>query len=371
MRIVLFLPSLTGGGAERVFLSLGKGFAELGHQVTLVEVAPSGVVPQYVPDAAIKQISFPSNSVSSSLPHLIRFLRRQEADILVSALPHLNCMLVLAKALSKVKTPLVITEHNQRSAVLANKLSIKESMLVPMSRWLYPHAQAIVCVSQGVADDLAHLLGLDRRTLKCIYNPIVDERIAIMSQIVPDHAWYGDNAIPVIIAAGRLMLQKDFPTLIKAFSIVRKSIAARLLILGEGMQRDALMAYRHELGLQADVDFSGFVENPYQYYAHSRMFVLSSRYEGFGNVIVEALACGTPVVSTDCPSGPREILENGKYGKLVPVGDAQSMADAILETLQEKPDRELLMGRAADFTIEKITQEYVGLFKNLLGKGAV
>ncbi|NLO89188.1 MAG: glycosyltransferase, partial [Clostridia bacterium] len=188
---------------------------------------------------------------------------------------------------------------------------------------------AVVAVSQGVADDLVKTTGLMRELIKVIYNPIVTPELLEKAKESIGHPWFKPGQPPVILSAGRLTAAKDFPTLIHAFARVRAERLARLMILGEGEERPNLESLVRELGLESDVSMPEFVENPYAYMARAAVFVLSSAWEGFGNVLVEAMAVGTPVVSTDCPSGPAEILEGGKWGKLVPVGDVEKLAKAL------------------------------------------
>jgi glycosyltransferase involved in cell wall biosynthesis len=200
--------------------------------------------------------------------------------------------------------------------------------------------------------------------VKVIYNPTVTPEIFRKATEPVQHPWFVDNRVPIILAAGRLHRQKDFPTLLRAFSLLRQNRPCRLVILGDGKKRrrKALRQLAKQLGIEKDVSLPGFVENPFAYMARANLFVLSSAWEGFGNVIVEALACGCPVVSTDCRSGPREILDNGRYGRLVPVGDPEALARAMLEALDDPDnpcDRETRIQRAMEFSVDKIVDEYL------------
>jgi glycosyltransferase involved in cell wall biosynthesis len=244
---------------------------------------------------------------------------------------------------------------------------VKENLLPRLARIFYRRANAIIAVSQGVADDLVNNIGVSRNKTHVIYNPIVTPALLEKMQIVPSHPWFVPGTPPVVLAVGRLTAQKDYPALLHAFALARQEREMHLLILGEGEKRFELEAMVSSLGLENDVQMPGFVPNPYMYMARASVFVLSSAWEGFSNVIAEALACGVPVVSTDCPSGPAEILENGKFGKLVPVGDPNAMARAILATLDSIPDRRLLRQRAQVFSLETVTSQYIDLFESLLG----
>jgi glycosyltransferase involved in cell wall biosynthesis len=205
-----------------------------------------------------------------------------------------------------------------------------------LEHYFYPWADAIVAVSKGVADDLARVARLPRDRIKVIYNPVVTEALFRKAEEPLEHPWFLSGCPPVILGVGRLTAAKDFPTLIRAFARVRESQLARLLILGEGEKRDSLEKLVRELRLERDVSMPGFMDNPYAYMRKSSIFVLSSCWEGLPNVLIEAMACGCQVISTNCPSGPEEILRGGHYGKLVPVGDAEALAKAILANF-DKP----------------------------------
>jgi glycosyltransferase involved in cell wall biosynthesis len=235
-----------------------------------------------------------------------------------------------------------------------------------LARWLYPQAHRVVAVSHGVATDILHLYQLPTAKVAVIYNPVVTPELIARSWEAVEHPWLAAGEPPIILGVGRLTAQKDFATLIRAFARVRQHDEARLIILGEGEHRPILEQLIGELGLQAWVALPGFVENPYAWMRRAAVFVLSSRWEGLPTVLIEAMACGTPVVATDCPSGPREILEGGKWGKLVPVGDAVGLAEAICQTLKEGSPSDLSI-RASDFSLERAVESYLqvlGLWRN-------
>lgn len=229
-----------------------------------------------------------------------------------------------------------------------------------LMRWVYPWADSVVAVSQGVADDLVRTLGIDATRVKVIYNPVVDETLFDKAKQPLEHPWFKQGEPPVVLAVGRLTEQKDFETLIRAFAVVRAKRVVRLLILGEGELRFQLETLVNQLGLKDDVALPGFVANPFGYMARASVFVLSSRWEGLPTVLLEAMACGAQVVSTDCPSGPREILEDGKWGLLVPVENVSTLAQAITLKLDEfeGPD---VKRRAMDFGADQAVQKYFRL----------
>ncbi|MCA1995460.1 MAG: glycosyltransferase, partial [Coleofasciculus sp. S288] len=216
----------------------------------------------------------------------------------------------------------------------------------------------IVAVSQGVATDLARTASLPLERIQVIYNPVVTPELLTRAKEPLDHPWFNPGEPPVILGVGRLVEQKDFSTLIRAFNQVRQIQPARLMILGSGREKSRLKALVQELGLEDDVAMPGFVQNPYAYMARSAVFVLSSAWEGFGNVIVEAMAVGTPVVSTDCQSGPAEILDDGKYGSLVPVGDSKAIAEAILSVLSGN-SKPVNLAWIDNFTLKNSTDKYL------------
>ncbi|MCK0769387.1 glycosyltransferase [Chromohalobacter canadensis] len=354
-RIAVFLPSLVGGGAERVMVTLANGFAARGVSVDLVVVAAKGA---YLEDVSpdVRLVELGASRVLFSLPALVRYLRRERPEALLSALNYANIIALWARTLARTKTRLVVSERNNLSSAMSSG-RFKRG-LPWLMRLSYPAADAIIAVSNGVADDLAQTLALPRERIDVVYNPAVTERLRELSVLPLAHPWLAPGQPPVILAVGRLTAQKDYPTLLKAFAALRAHRDARLVILGEGELRDTLEAMVARLGVAEDVAFLGFVDNPYAWMRQASLFVLSSAWEGFGNVLAEAMACGTPVVSTDCPSGPAEVLENGAWGRLVPVGDAPALVRAISETLNDEthPD---VCHRARSFGLDQALSAYL------------
>lgn len=332
--ISLFLPSLRGGGAERVMLNLARGFAERGYEVDLVLAKAEGPYLSQVPDN-IRVIDLKSARVLYSLHGLIRYLRQERPHALLSALDHANVVALWAKKISRVPTRIVVSVHSTISKASANARSLREKLTPLFIRIFYTWADAVVTVSRGVADDLIKLTKLPQEKVHVIYNPVVTPELFAKAEEPLDHPWFTPGEPPVILSVGRLTPAKDYPTLIKAFALVRKEMPVRLIILGEGEERPKLEALIRELGLERDVDLPGFVDNPYKYMKRASVLVLSSQWEGLPTVLVEALALGIPVVSTDCPSGPKEILNNGEYGRLVAVGNQKELAQSIKAAIWE------------------------------------
>ncbi|MCR4405258.1 MAG: glycosyltransferase [Candidatus Acetothermia bacterium] len=332
--VALFLPSLRGGGAERAMVNLARGFAERGLQVDLVLARAEGPYLSEVHDG-VRVVDLGSKRVLHSLPGLVRYLRKERPDGMLSAMTHANLIAIWARRLAGVKTRLVVSEHSILSIATENSRSLRAKLMPWFVRRFYPWADAVVAVSRGVAEDLAARTGLPIGIIRVVYNPAITPELFAKAEEPLDHPWFQPGEPPVILGVGRLVKAKDFPTLIRAFALVRKQVAARLMILGEGNERAKLEVLVRELGLEDDVVLPGFVDNPYKYMKRARVFVLSSRREGLPAVLIEALALGTPVVSTDCPSGPREILR-GCDELLVPVGNAKALAHAILWLLENQ-----------------------------------
>jgi glycosyltransferase involved in cell wall biosynthesis len=345
-----------GGGAQRIMLTLAQAIAERGYLVDLVLVRAEGPNLDDVP-ASVRIIDLACRRIVASLPKLGTYLRHERPAALMSFLSPVNCVATWARKLAAPKTRLVISE---RSTFSTAKKSATDRLVLPwLMRWSYPSADALVAISNGVAEDICSVTGVDPDRVKVIYNPAYRPEIADLAHEPLDHPWFREGAPPVLLGVGRLTAQKDFPTLIRAFAAVRAQRPTRLMILGEGEDRGLLMKLIADLRLSSDVALPGFEKNPFAYMQRSAVFVLSSLWEGFGNVLVEAMALGTPVVSTNCPSGPAEILEEGRWGKLVPVGNPTAMAQAILDTLSS-PMRDA-RSRARDFSVDRIVDSYLSV----------
>jgi glycosyltransferase involved in cell wall biosynthesis len=335
-KVCIFLPGLYGGGAERAMLKLAEGIASRGHAVDLMVSRAEGPFLAEVPKS-VRLVDLNASRVLASLPPLVSYMRREKPAALLSVL-HANIIALWARRLARVPTRVVVSERNTLSYRAKHHMSDLRMRLAPhLIKYFYPWADGIVAVSTGVADDLSRVTGIPRQRIQVIYNPIVTPELRGKKEVPIKHPWFRNGQPPVILAVGRLTRQKDFRTLIAAFAQVRKYRSARLLILGEGEERRSLEAMVKKLGVESDVSLPGFVQNPYPYMAKSSLFVLSSRWEGLPGVLIEALYCGTSLVSTDCPSGPREILADGKYGQLVPVGDVDALSQVIAAALNRRP----------------------------------
>jgi len=288
---------------------------------------------------------------------LADYLHKEKPCALLSLTVDPNLISIRAKFYAQVPLRLIISER----AAIMRFLVWNELTRIPLIRKDYPKADKIIVISHGLANEMHQVLDIPREKIVVIYNPIAPEVFQKMNEPI-NHPWFEHEQPPVILAAGRFTKQKDFPNLLRAFAIVRRNRPARLLILGDGEDRPLLEQLIKDLGISEDVSLPGFTDNPYAFMKRAAVFVLSSIYEGLPNVLLEALACGCPVVATDCPTGPREILDNGLYGRLVPVGDHEALAKAILETL-DNPDfpanREERIQRALEFSLDAAVEKYL------------
>lgn len=333
-KMAIFLPSLAGGGAERVMLHLGDGLAKRGIHVDLVVSHLSGEYVSEIP-VTVYVIDLNKKRLSHSFFKFAIYLRKNQDSVVLTTLQYSNIFCLLVKKLFFLKNRIVIRESNAISKKF-NGSEIRSKIYLYLIRWLYPSADKIIAVSKGIKEELHHFLKINHEKITVIPNPIKLPSNISLNNESSFHAWLKPGQPPVVLGVGRLVKQKDFSTLIKAFSLVVKSVECRLIILGEGPEMSLLKKLAFNLGIEGDVDFPGFNLDPFSYMKRAKVFVLSSLWEGFPNALIQALACGCPVVSTNCPYGPSEILAGGKYGKLVEVKDHNRMAKEIIETLQSK-----------------------------------
>ncbi|MHA2282682.1 MAG: glycosyltransferase [Planctomycetota bacterium] len=364
-QIAIFLPALYGGGAERTMLNLAQGIANCGYAVDLVLAQVEGPYLTEIPESVRlvdlgQGILVNNNRTLKRLPALVRYLRREQPDAMLSALNRANFVALWARRLAGTPQRLVINEQNTLSQDALNAQFRLAWLLPYLAKYFYRWADSVVGVSQGVADDLVQVVGIPKQLVKVIYNPGVMPGISEKAKSPLDHPWFQPGEPPVLLAVGRLTKQKDFTILIKAFALLRQSRSARLLIVGEGPERQMLETLIQQLDVKEDISIPGFIENPYAYMGRASVFILSSLWEGLPTVLMEALFCGAPIVATDCPSGPREILRNGEDGRLVPMNDHIALAEAMAAALDGKvppPSQESWQ----PYTLETIVEQYINI----------
>ncbi len=356
--IAVFIPSLRGGGVERNMLNLTRGMADAGFPVDLVLVSAEGPFLKMV-DERVRVVDLKSGRVISALPKLIRYLKDSRPEVLLSGMGHANIIAVIARRLAGVPCRLVVSEHTLPS-VIAKVASTPLSRTVPLlSRWFYPRADAVVVVSEDVGRDLREASGLRDELITVIPNPVVTPELAAGLARKADHRFFAEGSPPVILGIGRLSHEKGFDVLIRAFGLLLESTDARLLIVGEGEDRPELETLVKELGIQGQVDLPGFVDAVPSYIGQAAVVAMPSRIEGFGNALVEAMAGGVAVVATDCPGGPSDILEQGKFGPLVPFDDPAALAAGIEMALRDPVPAEVLKTRAAEYTLGSVVTRYL------------
>jgi len=403
MHFAIYLRSIDSArGAERVSANVARGLADLGHRVDFLVEDDTGHLLAGLREhpnievvslrssgfgrlagrwfqlrallASFRQPTEPLVPVERSwLKQLLRFLRKNDPpvyaicryidsgrpDSVLSFLNHPNFTLMLVALLRPGRTRYLVNVRNHISTSVRNNPSKWVRSVQNLMRRYFVMADLVLAPSHGVGEDVRSITGLPPERVVVVHNPVFRPEILAMAEQPVSHEWFADRAtVPVVVAAGKLKPQKDFVTLLKAFALVRGRRRARLVILGEGAQREALEQLASELGIAADVDLPGFVVNPYPYFRNADLFVLSSAWEGLPNVLIEAMACGCPVVATNCPSGPDEILDGGRVGRLVPVADADAMATAMDQLLDETDSREHYVERAKVYSYEQSVAEY-------------
>lgn len=353
----LFLPALYGGGAERVMVRLAREFAYRNIPVDMVLARAVGPYLAHLP-AQVAVIDLGCARTIASLPRLMRYLKRTRPCALLSTMAHANVVALAARRLSRAPTRIAVRET---VAPLSQALHLRtfSARLVVIATRAYRAADTIIVNSQQVGEELSQLLRMPLTAFRLIPNPVVEPELYALAQQPVAHPWFEDPQVPVILGVGRLTLQKDFATLIQAVALLNQSIECRLVILGEGEQRHELERLVERLSLENKVWMPGFEPNPYRYMARAAVFALTSRWEGSPNALIEALACGAPVVATDCPGGTREVLEGGRWGTLTPVGNPEAIAAAIAQVLHAPPAPEPLQQYAQRFAVSAVADQYL------------
>lgn len=355
--LAFFIQDLRAGGAERSVARLLNGIVARGVPTDLIVIERKGAFFAEL-DRRVNIIELPQSRTITSVRGLKRYIETRRPAALVSSLTHTNVAAILANIAARPRARLVVVEHNQHSQNRTLKHGLVR-LSYGLVRWLYPKADLVAAVSEGVRDDIAAASGIPTGKIAVLHNPVVDGGFAEHASAAIDHPWLAAPGPPVVLGVGRLTRQKNFPLLIEAFAEARKRRPLRLIILGEGELRPELEAKVRDLGIVEDVDLPGFDPNPFRFMRHAAVYVLSSDWEGLPTALIEAMACGTPVVATDCRSGPHEILLGGTLSRIVPTGNAGALAEAILATLDTPGDAKARMARAGDFSLDRAVDRYL------------
>jgi glycosyltransferase involved in cell wall biosynthesis len=371
LHVAFYLPNLNSGGAERVAVRLMNGMAEKNIKIDLLLNVCQGKFLKDI-NPQIKITSLGAGRTLKSIIPLISYLKENKPKMIISHLSHINVIMIIAKIFANIDTKSIVVEHNTFTEFQFARMGIriKHQVLKLCMKIFYNFADKVVGVSLGVSKDITKLLNLKQEKITTIYNPVVNQSLIDDAQKEVKHEWIVNKECPVLLAVGRLTIQKDYYTLLSAVAHLNKKRPLRLIILGTGELLEELRDFAKNLNISEMIDLYGFCDNPYAFMSKVDLFVLSSKWEGLPTVLIEAMACGCPVVSTDCPSGPSEILCDGKYGYLVPVEQPILLANAIERTLDgnNKDDRTLIRDRALEFSVDNSLQSYLTLINLILNK---
>jgi glycosyltransferase involved in cell wall biosynthesis len=360
-RIACFFSTSGHSGVDRAMKHLIPEMARRGYLVDLLHIENHGPYLEDVP-AGVRIVKLGTKSTYPSLFPLIRYLRREKPAVLLSDKDRVNRTALFAKWLSGTKPYQVLRSGTTISIDLANRGWFERWVQRNSMGKLYPYANRVITPSRGAADDMAAYTGLDRAHIEVAASPVIADDSFDKTYARPEHSWFKQGELPIILGVGELSPRKDFSTLIQAFAKVRQKKECRLVILGKGKQKEELEQLAVTLGVSDDVALLGFKSNPYDYMAYASVFALTSLWEGLGFVLIEALAMGTPVVSTDCPSGPAEILNNGEFGELVPMQNPEALALSILKTLEQPLAHQTLQQAAKPYSVSSSTTAYLKAF---------
>jgi glycosyltransferase involved in cell wall biosynthesis len=360
IRVCIFITTFGDGGVERMLVNLARGLSALGVAVDFIVKTAQAPYLDRLPEA-VHLIEFGAGKRKLRERQLLAYLNHSRPDALISAKGKDDLVAMRAKQVTLAQTRFFLRPGTAVSQRLqARKASwIKRWLTHRRMRWLYNQTDGVIAVSNGVAEEIIGATGIDPAKVKVVRNPNITPELYDLADAPLEHPWFAEGEEPVLLGIGGLRLQKDFPTLLRAFALVNREQPARLIIFGQGHQHKELLTLAKSLGVSERVSLPGFVDNPYAYLSRAALFVLSSLWEGSPNVLTESLALGTPVVATDCRSGPNEITQQGKYGRLVPVGDVEALAAAIIETLAHPPKGEWLKSAVQEYTMEKSAASYL------------
>ncbi|MBN2706655.1 MAG: glycosyltransferase [Deltaproteobacteria bacterium] len=359
-RLAIFVSFSGPGGVEKMMVNLCRELVRRGVGVDLLLVRAQGYFCEQLPPGVVVH-RFRARQTRAALFELVAYLRRNRPRVLLAVKDRAGRTAWLARKISRVPTRLVLRIGTTVSAALEGKSRFRKLAWYWPMRLIYPGFDQIIAVSQGVADDLRQVARLRPELLRVVANPVLTPEMEGLAEAATGHPWADSKQEALVLGIGRLTRQKDFETLIRAFALVVRQQPARLLILGEGRERLRLERLIVALGLTDSVQLPGFCENPYAYLRRADLFVLSSRWEGSPNVLTEALGLGVPVVATDCPSGPREILRNGRVGPLVAPGAVEELGRRMAAVLSQPPDRAELPAAVAAYRVSCSVDDYLAL----------
>lgn len=367
MKIALFMDSFVGGGEQRAIVNLAKAMANTGNIIDIVCLHKEGPYLYLVPDN-IRVVTLRVRKSFLAVGPLAAYFRLSKPDVVMSTLTRCNVCALLAQRIAFRSLPVLVKEATTPSLAYQNNKSMRTWILKKAASWTYPMAGSIIAVSKAAAEDMTRFFQLPPEKITILYNPVVTSDMLDKAELPSGHRWLDRADRPVVLSVGRLVSEKDHATLLKAFAIAKRDIPCRLIILGEGPERQNLVELAKSLEISSDFDLPGFVDNPFAWMSKASLFVSASRREGLPNSIIEAMACGLPVVSTDCPSGPREILNGGRLGSLVKVGDVDSLAKSMIQGLESPISSETLKESVAKYNDHLISNRYLSLFAETRNK---
>lgn len=368
-KVTVLSFSFTHGGVQKVMTILANALAKLGFDVTLLVMIDEGPYRDMVSRSVkIKSCNAPSARYRYAFTRLYRYFKEERPDVFISSA--FNDAALLARMFARNRCRFISTIHGSiLTEINVGWRSLRKRSVLWLSKILKNKNDAIVTISKDMAKEMISL-GMPEEKMHVIYNPVITDDTPSKAAETIDHPWFVEKSSPIIFTAGHLSMQKDHETLIRAFAAARRSVDARLAIAGDGDLRDHLLSLADDLGVREYVDLLGYVGNPFPYMSAADLFVLSSRTEGLPTVIIESMFCGTPIVSTDCPTGPRELLDGGRYGDLVPVGDVRALADAIVKNLSDPTaSGDILRDRAMAYTDRSAAEQYASLIDELISDG--
>ena len=361
--LAIVIGSLQMGGAEKAAVHLANEFERRGIRVDMVMVNAKGEFISHL-EPGVRVIDLKARHTRRAGKPFRNYILKEQPEIVIAIQSHVQLMVLMTRHKHRFTFPVILNEQSIFSSNVPAR-GLKNILIRILAKKYFPLADAVAAVSTATAKDFTVCFPELNGRVDVIYNPVLPSVLTKETISVPDHPFFQTQEIPLIMSAGRLNPSKDFNTLLKAVSIVRKQIPVHLMILGEGEERENLLRQAKELQITESFSLPGFIPNPMSWMNYASVFVLSSKYEGLPFVLVEAMSVGCPVISTDCPGGSSEILGNGTYGRMVPVGDPERMAEAIVFTLKNRINKSILQKRASDFSAGSVVNNYLELIDKI------